>query len=65
VDVENLLNPGRYFIHCGVNRVAGAGVALYVQSAIDFVVFGGNSHVRGMVNLPHEARATVEGGGGR
>ena len=29
-EVENLLAPGRYFVHCGVNRGHGAGVALYV-----------------------------------
>ncbi|HEX2096716.1 MAG TPA: ABC transporter ATP-binding protein, partial [Solirubrobacterales bacterium] len=27
VDLENLLTPGRYFVHVGVNRVGGAGVA--------------------------------------
>jgi energy-coupling factor transporter ATP-binding protein EcfA2 len=57
-EVENLLNPGRYFVHCGINRVHGAGVALYVHSAIDFVVFGGEP--RGIVSLPHEITAVVE-----
>ena len=64
-ELENLLNPGRYFIHCGINRVNGTGVSLYVQSAVDFVVFGGDSHVRGMVALPHRAEARVEDGRGR
>jgi hypothetical protein len=59
-EVENLLNHGRYFVHCGVNRAHAAGVALYVQSAINFVVFGGDSHRRGIVSLPHEIEATVE-----
>jgi ABC-2 type transport system ATP-binding protein len=59
-EVENLLNPGRYFVHCGVNRAHGAGVALYVQSVIDFVVFGGASHLRGIVSLPHQIEAVVE-----
>ncbi len=58
-EVENLLNPGRYFVHCGVNRTHGAGVALYVNSAIDFVVFGGDTHSRGMVSLPHQVDAHV------
>jgi hypothetical protein len=64
-EVENLLTPGRYFVHCGVNRTHGSGVALYVQSAVDFVVFGGVSHSRGIVSLPHRIEATVEGRGGR
>jgi ABC-2 type transport system ATP-binding protein len=59
-EVENLLNPGRYFVHCGINRTHGAGVALYVNSAIDFVVFGGDTHSRGIVSLPHEVEAVVE-----
>ncbi|HEX6667048.1 MAG TPA: ABC transporter ATP-binding protein [Solirubrobacterales bacterium] len=62
-ELENLLNPGRYFIHCGVNRVGG-GVALYVHSAIDFVVFG-SELVGGMVTLPHSATAVVEAGAQR
>ncbi len=40
-EVENLLVPGRYFIHCGVNRVGGGDVMLYVHNAADFVVYGG------------------------
>ena len=63
-EVENLLNPGRYFVHCGVNRAQGAGVALYVNSATDFVVFGGGPH-SGIVSLPHEIEATVESGESR
>ena len=62
-EVENLLNPGRYFVHCGINRLGGAGVALYVNSAIDFVVFGGNASSSGIVSLPHEVEATIGGGG--
>jgi ABC-type polysaccharide/polyol phosphate transport system ATPase subunit len=64
-EVENLLNPGRYFVHCGINRAHGAGVALYINSAMDFVVFGGDSHSRGIVSLPHEIEAVVESGAGR
>ena len=64
-EVENLLNPGRYFVHCGINRAHGAGVALYVNSAIDFVVFGGDTHSRGIVSLPHEVKAVIADGQGR
>lgn len=60
-EVDNLLSPGRYFVHCGVNRVSG-GVALYVHNAVDFVVFGGDAHSRGVVSLPHRIEAVVEGG---
>jgi ABC-type polysaccharide/polyol phosphate transport system ATPase subunit len=56
-EIENLLNPGRYFIHCGVNRANGAGVALYLHSLLDFVVFGG-AESGGLVRLPHEV--TIE-----
>jgi ABC-type polysaccharide/polyol phosphate transport system ATPase subunit len=59
-EVDNLLAPGRYFVHCGVNRVWNAGVALYVHSALDFVVFGGEAQPQGIVSLPHEIDATVE-----
>jgi ABC-2 type transport system ATP-binding protein len=64
-EMENLLLPGRYFVHCGLNRAHGAGVALYVNSAIAFVVFGGDAHPRGIVSLPHEIEATVESAGSR
>ncbi|MGC1851827.1 MAG: ABC transporter ATP-binding protein [Solirubrobacterales bacterium] len=63
-EVENLLTAGRYFVHCGVNRVSG-GVALYVHNAVDFVVYGGDPHSRGVVYLPHEIEAVVEGGEAR
>ena len=60
--MENLLVPGRYFIHCGINRVHSAGVALYVHDAVQFVVFGGEAQSHGIVHLPHEIGATVESG---
>jgi ABC-type polysaccharide/polyol phosphate transport system ATPase subunit len=60
--VENLLAPGRYFVHCGVNRVGGGGVALYVHDAVDFVVYGGEAQPRGVVSLPHSVEAVVESG---
>ncbi len=60
-EVENLLNPGRYFLHLGVNRAPhGAGVALYVHNALDFVVFG-TGHSNGLVTLPHEISAVAAG----
>jgi len=64
VELQNLLAPGRYFIHCGVNRVNGAGVALYNHGAVDFVVFGGNAQPRGLVELPHKIEASVNGKAG-
>ena len=40
-------SPGRYFLHFGVSRGGeGAGTALYVHNAIDFVVFGGRQQIR-------------------
>jgi ABC-2 type transport system ATP-binding protein len=61
VEVENLLAPGRYFIHTGVNRVGG-GVLLYVHNSVDFVVYGGEAQSRGIVALPYSPRAVVEAG---
>ncbi|HEY3553302.1 MAG TPA: Wzt carbohydrate-binding domain-containing protein, partial [Solirubrobacterales bacterium] len=58
-EIENPLSDGRYFVHCGVNRVGG-GVALYVHNAVDFVVFGGDPHSRGVVELPHQISGRVE-----
>jgi ABC-type polysaccharide/polyol phosphate transport system ATPase subunit len=63
VEVKNLLAPGRYFIHTGVNRVGGGGVALYVHNSVDFVVYGGEAQSRGIVSLPYSAEAVVEEGG--
>jgi ABC-type polysaccharide/polyol phosphate transport system ATPase subunit len=57
--VENLLSPGRYFVHCGVNRAHNSGVALYEPRALGFVVFGGEAHSRGVVTLPSEIEAEV------
>jgi ABC-type polysaccharide/polyol phosphate transport system ATPase subunit len=63
--IENLLAPGRYFVHCGVNRIGGGGVALYVHNSVDFVVYGGESQPQGIVSLPHSVEAVVESGGRR
>jgi ABC-type polysaccharide/polyol phosphate transport system ATPase subunit len=59
-EVENLLAPGRYSVDCGVSRADNAGVALFEQKALDFLVFGGNPHTRGVVTLPSTIEATVE-----
>jgi ABC-type polysaccharide/polyol phosphate transport system ATPase subunit len=58
-DLENPLGPGRYFVHCGINRAFGAGVALYVHNALDFVVYG-SDHARGLVAIPVEATGRIE-----
>jgi ABC-2 type transport system ATP-binding protein len=58
-ELENPLGPGRYFVHCGVNRAFGKGVALYVHNALDFVVYG-SDHVRGMVAIPVEATGRIK-----
>jgi ABC-2 type transport system ATP-binding protein len=60
--IQNPLAPGRYFVHCGVNRASEGGIALYVPNAMDFVVFGGPNH-RGIVFLPHQTEAVIESDG--
>jgi ABC-type polysaccharide/polyol phosphate transport system ATPase subunit len=64
VEVENMLAPGRYFIHTGVNRVGG-GVILYVHNSVDFVVYGGEQQSRGIVALPYSAHTAVKSDGSR
>ncbi len=59
----NMLAPGNYVVHCGVNRLLEGGVALDVPSAIDFVVFGGPQD-RGLVSLPQETTTTPLGEAG-
>jgi ABC-type polysaccharide/polyol phosphate transport system ATPase subunit len=62
--LENPLAPGRYHVHCGVQQDQGRGdVDLFVHSAVDFVVFGGERS-GGVLALEHEIEAKVEGGGG-
>jgi ABC-type polysaccharide/polyol phosphate transport system ATPase subunit len=62
-EVENLLAPGRYFVHIGVKRQPDQrAVALHVEKALDFLVFGaGSGH--GIVALPHTIAASIEGAG--
>jgi ABC-2 type transport system ATP-binding protein len=60
--VENPLVPGRYFIHVGVNRLHGdVGAALYVHNAAGFVIFGTDDS-NGLVLLPSDVTAKVDGG---
>jgi ABC-type polysaccharide/polyol phosphate transport system ATPase subunit len=59
IDIENLLMSGRYFVHLGVTRGVSQGVALYVNSALDFAVFGG-APTASFVSLPHEIEAEIE-----
>ena len=59
--LDNQLAAGRYFVHCGINRAFEGGIALYLQKAIDFVVFGG-PQTRGAVYPELKIGATIEGG---
>jgi ABC-type polysaccharide/polyol phosphate transport system ATPase subunit len=57
--LENPLAPGRYFVHCSVRQDQGEGdVELFVHSAVDFVVFGGERS-GSLLALEHEVEATV------
>jgi len=58
--LANPFTPGRYFIHCGINALEG-GLALYVQNALDFVVFGAARG--GLVYLENETRTSIGPGG--
>ncbi len=62
-ELENTLVAGRYFVHCGINRAFEGGIALYVQNAIDFLVFGG-PQTRGLVYPEFEIEAEVGEGRG-
>jgi ABC-2 type transport system ATP-binding protein len=57
-ELENSLVAGRYFVNCGINRAFEGGIALYVQDAIDFLVFGG-PHTRGLVYPEVEIEAEI------
>jgi len=56
--LQNPLAPGHYAFHLGVNRAFEGGNALYVQSAVEFVVFGG-FHGRGIVSIENETVAEI------
>jgi ABC-type polysaccharide/polyol phosphate transport system ATPase subunit len=61
--IENRFTPGRYLVHCGVNKTEGAhGAALYVHNAAGFVVFGSDQS-RGVVLPEHELDFSIEGRG--
>jgi hypothetical protein len=61
--MDNPLVAGRYFIHLGVSRGGqGAGTALYVHNAVDFVVFGGKQQSGGMVAIENEIEIALEEG---
>jgi ABC-type polysaccharide/polyol phosphate transport system ATPase subunit len=63
--IDNPLVAGRYFLHFGVSRGGeGAGTALYVHNAIDFVVYGGRQQSGGMVDIGHRIEAVIEEGEG-
>jgi hypothetical protein len=64
-EVENPLTQGRYYVHCGVNRVDGQGVALYVHNAVDFVVYAGVDTPNGLVTIPYEVEASLDREGER
>lgn len=55
---DNRLTPGRYFVHCGINRTDVGTALLHVHNAVDFVVFGDRAN--GIVRLDHEVSAQVE-----
>jgi len=56
--VANHLAAGRYFVHCGINRAFGGGIALYAQDALDFLVFGG-PETKGVVVPELEIEASI------
>jgi ABC-type polysaccharide/polyol phosphate transport system ATPase subunit len=57
---ENVLAPGRHFIHCGVQSAQDGGVSIYAHNAISFVTFG-SALRRGVIAPEHEIVASVDG----
>jgi ABC-2 type transport system ATP-binding protein len=57
--LDNMLAPGHYFIHAGVNVAFGGGAALYAHNALEFVVYGGHPG-RGIVALDFDVDAEVD-----
>jgi ABC-type polysaccharide/polyol phosphate transport system ATPase subunit len=58
VDVENLLSPGRYYLHQGVARTRNSNdVALWAPQVLGFVVFGDQDSA-GIVIPEHEMHVT-------
>jgi ABC-type polysaccharide/polyol phosphate transport system ATPase subunit len=59
--LDNPLVSGHYFVKCGIYRLYGGDVVLYLPDEIDFVAFGGpNEH--GLISLPHETTTVIESG---
>ncbi len=58
--IENILGPGRHFIHIGVQ--SPFGISLFAERAASFVVYG-TPDARGVTNPAHEYEVAVEGGG--
>jgi ABC-type polysaccharide/polyol phosphate transport system ATPase subunit len=60
--IENLLSPGRYFVHLGVKRHPDPrAVVFHVEKALAFHVFGG-APSQGVVTLPHTIETTIKEG---
>jgi ABC-type polysaccharide/polyol phosphate transport system ATPase subunit len=57
--LDNALGPAHYFLHIGVNIAFGGGAALYVQNAVEFIVFGGHPG-RGIVAIDYDVKAEVD-----
>ena len=61
-EIENLLTPGKFYVHFGVRRVPDPrAIALHIERALEFHVFGAHAS-QGVVTLPHEIEAQVGGG---
>jgi ABC-2 type transport system ATP-binding protein len=59
--IENLLTPGRYFVHFGVKRHPDPrAIVLHVERALDFHIFGTEPSL-GFVELPHSIEASIAG----
>jgi ABC-type polysaccharide/polyol phosphate transport system ATPase subunit len=62
--VENLLSPGRYFVHFGVKRHPDSrAVVLHVEKALDFLIFG-TEPSQGIVTIPHSIVTSIQKGDG-
>jgi energy-coupling factor transporter ATP-binding protein EcfA2 len=57
--LDNPLGPGHYFVNAGINIAHGGGIALYIQNALEFIVFGGPPG-RGIVAIPHTFETEIE-----
>ncbi len=61
IRIENMLTPGRYYVHAGIKRHPDPrATVLHVERALDFHVFGGPAS-HGIVALPHTIETTLEG----